>query len=389
MWRWVFLLVLAFAGSSSPALPEECSAPCIDYAVSVELQDDWIFSSNPSSLESNDLEPTYESVVAFKPFDHFKFVVHTTTEDVLDKLPGENRAFGDIGTYVEELYAEFDFEPLTIRAGKLDPIFGLATAELDGISATNLVDNYDIDERWGGQATVDFEAWGLNQSLAASAFTTDRTVLSESLFTNRGRLLLSDGGAGNTAGIGSFAAVLDACMGAETRECFAEGDFGYRLGFRYQKAGHATEEQTDDDIRPRDELGFLAAATASYEVSEEAILLFLGEAAYFEHFDGSPDDALVGTGSIALEMEPMTYMATYSRQRNLIAGEPDTTDQLFDFTAVYDFGEERSIAGETWTLGAGYSFTKTAEGESSHMLSVLLTIDLGGGIGGSSEAAKD
>jgi hypothetical protein len=61
---------------------------------------------------------------------------------------------------VEELYAEFDFEPLTIHAGKLDPIFGLATAELDGISATNLVDNYDNDERWGGQATIDFEAWG-------------------------------------------------------------------------------------------------------------------------------------------------------------------------------------------------------------------------------------
>jgi hypothetical protein len=88
---------------------------------------------------------------------------------------------------VEELYAEFDFEPATIRAGKFNPIFGLATAVLDGISATDLVGNYDNDERWGGQATVDFEAWGLNQSLTASAFTTDRTVLSESLFTNRGR----------------------------------------------------------------------------------------------------------------------------------------------------------------------------------------------------------
>jgi hypothetical protein len=386
MRRWGLVFVLALAGGASPASPEECSAPCIDYAISAELQDDWIFSSNPSLFESNDLQPTYETNIALKPFDHFAFVVHTTTEDVLDKLPGENRAFEDIGSYVEEIYARFDFEPVRIRAGKFNPIFGLATDVLDGISATDLVGNYDNDERWGGEARVDFEAFGLNRSLTLSAFTTDRTVLSESLFTNRGRLRLSDGGAGNADGIGSFVALLDACKGAETKECFAEGDFGYRLGFRYQDSGHATAEQIEEEIRPRDELGFLAAATARHAFSEDMILRAVAEVAYLDHFDGTPDDAFVATGSIALEMAPMTYMATYSRQSNLIAGGADTTDQLFDFTAVYDFGEDRSLAGESWKLGAGYSYLDLGDGESTHKLSVVLTVDLEGSIGGRGKA---
>jgi hypothetical protein len=385
MKRWGFLFALALASGASPAAPEECSAPCIDYAISLELQDDWIFHSNPSLFESNDLEPTYETSISLKPFDHFKLVAHTTTEDVIDKLPGDDRAFEDIGAYMEELYGEFDFEPVTIRAGKFNPRFGLATEALDGISATDLVGDYDNEERWGGQAAIDFAAWGLNRSLTLSTFTTDRTVLSESLFTNRGRQRLSDGGAGNAEGIGSFVALLDACKDAETRECFADGKFGYRLGVRYQKAGHASEEQIADDIRPRDELGLLAAATARYELSEDIILRFLSELAYFDHFDGTPDDALIATGSIAVETAPMTYMATYSHRRNLIAGGKDNSDHLFDFTALYDFGEDRSILGETWKLGAGYAYARDGEGQSAHQFSLLLTIDLEGSLGGAKE----
>ena len=195
---------------------------------------------------------------------------------------------------------------------------------------------------------------------------------------HRGRLQLSDGGAGNTEGIGSFIALLESCKGAETRECFADGDFGYRLGHRHQKAGQPTEEQIEDEIRLDDEFGYLAAVTARHELREDAILYFLGEAAYFDHFEGTPDNAFIATGSVSIAMAPMTYMATYSRQRNLIADEPNTTEQLFDFTAVYNFGEDVSFTGETWMLGAGYSFAENGDGEKTHTLSLLLTIDLGG-----------
>jgi hypothetical protein len=135
MRSWGFPFVLALAGGSSPAMPaDNCTAPCIDYAISAELQDDWIFASNPSFLTSNNLEPTFEVKTTARPIDHFKLVTHATTEDVIERVPGADRAFNDIGSYVEELYGEIDFEPVGLRAGKFNPLFGRATEVLDGIA---------------------------------------------------------------------------------------------------------------------------------------------------------------------------------------------------------------------------------------------------------------
>ncbi|MGH6907528.1 MAG: hypothetical protein ACREDX_06685 [Aestuariivirga sp.] len=248
--RLSFAAVLLMA-ASSPIHAEDCAAPCLSYAISTELEGDWFFKTKPSTNEGSDIGPTIDLEFAFMPVDHFKLVSVITTEPVLDLLPGEDRVFSDIGTFVQELYAELDFDPITFRLGKFEPEFGLATHELDGIYATDLVGNYDNEERWGAQSSLKFEAIGLSHALTASAFTIDRTILSESLFTNRGRTRLSGGGAGNAGGIASFAAVFDGCKGAETPDCYADGKFGYRLGIRHQKAGHPTPEQIDDDITPR------------------------------------------------------------------------------------------------------------------------------------------
>ncbi|MGH6854736.1 MAG: hypothetical protein ACREDX_06690 [Aestuariivirga sp.] len=117
------------------------------------------------------------------------------------------------------------------------------------------------------------------------------------------------------------------------------------------------------------------------------ILRYLGELAYVKNFDGEPDDAWLGTVSAALETGPMTYMAAYSRQRNLLAGEPDTTEHLFDLTAAYDLGEDYSLAGENWTLAAAYAYNRNADGETAHVAGVTVTIDFDGIIGGSDKSA--
>lgn len=380
--RGELALVALMLFSAAPlALAEDCTAPCIGYAVTGELQNEWLFSAHPSSLASNDLEPTLDVTLALSPFENFRVISATTTESVLDKEPGGNRAFKDIGTYQEQLYGEVELGPATIQAGKFNPLFGLATNELDGIAATDLVGAYDNMERWGAQAAVTFEAMDLSHSLTASAFTTDRTALSDSLFTRCGRLNLADGGAGNVDGIGSFAAVYDGCKGGETANCFDEGQLGYRLAFRYQKAGQATVEQAEEEIVPQDEFAYLGAMTVRFEIDDETTLRLLGEFAYVRNLDGTPDDAVIGTGSLALEQGPVTYMATYSRQTNLIAGEPDTKEHLFDLTAVYDFGEDTSLAGETWKLGAGYSYARNDDGETGNTFNVLLSVDLEGDFG--------
>ena len=383
--RLGFAAVL-LAAASSPIHAEDCAAPCLSYDISTELEGIWFFKTNPSVNESSDIGPAIDAEFAFMPVDHLKLVSDIITEPVFDLLPGEDRVFSAIGTYVNEFYAEFDFDPVTLRWGKFEPEFGLATRSLDGIFATDLVGNYDNEERWGAQGSFKFEAMGLSHALTASAFTTDRTFLSESLFTNRGRARLSDGGAGNAGGIASVAAVVDGCKGAETSDCYADGKFGYRLGLRHQKAGHPTPEQIDDGITPRDEMAFLAASTARFEF-DDMILRYLGELTYIENFDGAPDDAWISTVSASLESGPMTYMAAYSRQRNLLAGEPDTTEHLVDLTAAYGFGEEYSLAGEKWTLAAAYAYNRNADGVTAHVAGVTVTIDFDGTIGGSDKSA--
>ena len=243
MRRIAACLALLAGALFTPALAaEECTAPCFGYDLSTKMNLDWIIGSHPSDFRSTDFYPSFEGEFWFSPAEHLKLVSHLTTEPVLDKVPGENRYFGDVGTYAEELYALIEFDPLTVRIGKIDAGFSLASDVLSGINSTNLVGNFDTDQSWGGEAAVTFDAMGLPQRLTLDAFTTDRTFLSQSLFTNRGRLRLSEGEAGNTTGLSSFSAILDGCVGADANECYDQGRFGYRLAARYQRAGHRTLE---------------------------------------------------------------------------------------------------------------------------------------------------
>jgi hypothetical protein len=159
------------------------------------------------------------------------------------------------------------------------------------------------------------------------------------------------------------------------------------LAVRHQEAGHPTEEEIEEEIVPRDETGFLAAATARFEI-DETVLRFLGEVAYFKHFEDNPDDAWFATGGVSVEREPVTFWAAYTRKRNLIAGEPDTTEHLVDLTAAYDLGEEFSLAGEKWMLAAAYRYRRDDAGERDHTVGMKLTIDLEGTIGGRAGAKR-
>ena len=305
-------LLMAFSSTSAPA--EDCVAPCVGYVVLGELADDWIFATDFADARTNSFEPSVELDFLIIPFDGLKLVSTIITEPVDDEDGGS--PIPNIGTYVSAVYAEADAGPVALRLSKFDPIFGFATEVMPGLHATDLVDNYKAEERWGGEAVFAFDAFGFSHALTASVFTTDRTILSESLFTNRGRLSLADGGAGNTSGLSSFAAVLDGCRGAESPECYADGAWGYRLGSRYQKAGEDGEG---------DELALLAAAHASTELGD-TMLRFLGEGAYIRNFEGSADDAVIGTIAAALESGPMTYSAAYTHQLNLVDGDSNMND---------------------------------------------------------------
>ena len=360
-------------------LAESCTAPCVRYEISTELQNDWIFAADPSFLTSDMLQPTLTLDLLVAPTDYLQLVTSIITEPVVDPAPGRDTAFQGIGTYVAELYTLIEAGPAAVRAGKFETIFSLASEVAPGISATDLVSDFDADERLGGQIVLGFEGFGLNHALAASVFTTDRSILSESLFTGRGRTRLSDGGAGNTEGLSSFSITLDSCGEAEAPDCYSDGEFGSRFGFRYQKAGHLTEEDVEEDVKLGDEQAYLAAVTKSFELGEMRLGL-LGEAAYLRNFDGREDDALVVTGSAALEAEPLTYIATYTQQVNLIAGGPDTHEYLADFEIIYSSDDDTPFAGSNWQLGAAYAFARNADEETAHIFSLRAVFDFSGGV---------
>ena len=177
-----------------PVLVETCTAPCALYEISAELQNDWIFAADPPFLISDVFQPTLTVDLLVAPTDYLQLVTSIITEPVVDPASGENTVFQGIGTYVAELYTLVEAGPAAIRAGKFETIFSLASQVAPGISATDLVSDFDADERLGGEPILGFEGFGLNHALAASVFTTDRSILSESLFTGRGRTRLSDGG---------------------------------------------------------------------------------------------------------------------------------------------------------------------------------------------------
>lgn len=366
----------AEADDLPPALVEGCTAPCAGYEITTELQNDWIFAADPSFLKSYALQPTFTLDLFFAPTDYLQLATSVVTEPVVDPKPGENAIFEGIGTYVAELYGVVDAGPATLRAGKFDTTFSLASEVAPGINATELVSEFDADERLGGEIILGFEGQGLHHGLAVTVFTTDRTILSESLFASRGRPTLSDGGAGNTDGLSSFSITLDGCRGAATADCYWDGDYGYRLGFRHQKAGQRTDEDFDVGIIPGNELAYLAAATRSLELDQRTLRL-LGEAAYLQHFDGGPDDALVLTGSAALAVEPFTFIAAYTQQVNLVAGGPDTRDHLVDFEIIYATNEDVRFDEAGWKLGAAYTFARNADDETSHIFSVRAVFDFG------------
>lgn len=369
----------AMAEGPIPALVEDCTAPCAGYEISAELLNDWIFAADPAFLKSNVLQPSLTADFFFAPTEHLKLVTSISTESVVDPEPGENAAFEGIGTFVAELYAVGQVGPATVKAGKFDPVFSLAGEVAPGINDADLASNLDADERLGGEVILGFAGLGLNHALAATAFTTDRTVLSESLFTNRGRTRLSDGGAGNTNGLSSFSIVLDGCKGSQTSNCYTDGEFGYRLGFRYQKAGQPTDEDIEEELTLGNELAYLAAATKSFEFDEMTLRL-LGETSFIRRFDGHPDDALVVTGSAALEVAQLTYVATYSQQVNLVAGGSDTREHLADFEIIYTSEDDTPFDGAKWNLGAAYTFARNADDENEHLFSVRAVLDFGGNV---------
>jgi opacity protein-like surface antigen len=164
----------------------------------------------------------------------------------------------------------------------------------------------------------------------------------------------------------------DGCSGADAGDCWSDGDWGYRLGSRWQKKGIAN----DDIENPKDEWAFTASAFNKIDVGEHSLKI-LAEADYSPTIFGSPDGLLAGTVALEFDAEPITYYAAVTVQNNMLKDAANTTGFAVDLAADYAFAEN-------WTVGAGYAYVDTGDDDAAHYLNLYLSLDLEGNTGGKS-----
>ncbi|HEV2506736.1 MAG TPA: hypothetical protein VGV39_26930 [Mesorhizobium sp.] len=363
----IALAATTFAGVEQ-ASAGECSAPCIDYYAYMETVGNWNRFPARSDDDYFAAAPTVEFTASYRPVEGVAFFGHLITEEVKDEEPGVNQYFHHVGTYVSELNAQFHIGGIGLRVGKFHPAFGKAWDITPGIHGTDLAGNYELKERVGASVAYGFETGSFHNEIEFAAFGVDRSSLSESLFTNRGRHTLEDGGAGNSDGISSVALDFAGCLGAGAAGCYDEGSFGYRLGARYQKGGeHSFGNET----------GLLGGLNGNVALGNETTLKLFTEAAWFNNFGGGPDDALFLTVSAALQREAMTYSIAYTQQREQITDEPDLVEHLFDATVAYKFGQDLGLSNESWQIAAGYAFDKHGD-DRKHTFGIRLSAEFEG-----------
>jgi hypothetical protein len=375
--RVAILSAALLASGACASLAKDCSAPCVGTKVSLGLEEDYIFAADPSELKANSLQPEITLESFFMPAENFKLVSKIAVEQVISPESGENSTFEDIGAYVDELYAELAFEPVTVRLGKIDPIFSLAESDGDGINSDGLAGDVDASKSLGAEISANLALAGHSQLLTGTVFAFDRSFLAQSIFTKRDVRELSDGGAGNTRGLSSVSLVLNGCFKDDAVDCDDGGSFGYRLGARYRGKGRQTEDQAEDGIAPRDEFAFLAAAQSHFDVGASKLRL-MGEASYIENFRGDPDDVAIFTGIASLEHEALTTSLALSHLVNFEAGEENTSENLVELAVEYEPDNDLGLPDGSWSLGASYTYSIDDDDDEAHLLSLRLDVEFGG-----------
>ncbi|MEX1035193.1 MAG: hypothetical protein WDZ54_04510 [Sneathiella sp.] len=314
---------LSLYGFSASA--NEASYPNISGALSIEIEDDWTYRSDDPAAEFNDLYPTVilGTTVAFT--EVFSLNFEATMEPVED--PTGNRAFKDLGGYLNIATVNYDGEMVSVYAGKFTPNFGIAWDIAPGIFGTNLNEDYELAEMIGVGGGFHFESAG-EHTISASTFFQDTTFLSNSVGTKRGPVELSDGGPGNTEDFSSFVVALD-------------GEFENLAGFRYHTGFSSLAAGDDGNAR---QIGYAIGGEYAFLIGENVTISPMGEFAYFDNFGGIDNDtAKYLTTGVAVNYANWVASTTYQRRETKTAGV-STDDYVFDVTLGYVFDMGLGVA---------------------------------------------
>jgi len=210
------VLYVALASVSAAALAVSSAAaqhshdfPAISGGAHVELKYE-SFSSDDPAVDGSDLLLEAETFLLWEISPNVALRTDWKLEPQRDRDPGEERWLEDHGLSVESLYAVLTFDPVTVTAGKFAQNFQLGSELVPGVFGEEFNEETEVEERWGIGASVGFGGGDTARfDVGASVFTRDRTFLSESLGTNRGRLRAAAGGPGNTGDLDNWLVSVD------------------------------------------------------------------------------------------------------------------------------------------------------------------------------------
>ncbi len=340
--------LITIAGFAHPAMAQEFT-PYIAGELLLELENDNVISATDPDNEINALYPTVELVAIVGLTPVFALNLGVILEQVLE--PDSDNYFDDLGLYVDTVNIQADFLDATITAGKFAPTFGKAWDDTPGLFGTDIAEDYEVTEMIGFGVSYPFRtATAGTHTLSANAFFVDTTALSESAFTNRGRVRLSDGGPANTEQLDSFSITLDG------EDIPALAGLSYNLGYAHLSAGNGDEA---------DENGFVFGLKHTSQQDNGWESGLNGEIAYFNNAGGTQGNAVYFTAGLSFEKDAWhAELAGSVRQIDLSSGGNETTS-LLQLSGGYVFANDVDL-----TLGYAYV---NEDSDNAHVVGVQLS----------------
>lgn len=370
-------LVVGATAAGANDKKQRPATPWLEFDPSFQLRFDWTAASdNPDNrikqlfIEHGDFE------FGLHMAEWLVLRAHIAAGAVRPPLPGRDAWFRGFAMHMEELYVELDFEHVGLRAGKLNPAFGVAHNEktLRGTGAVGFTQGYELTEMIGFGMTLrpDLTARALGRhTLAAHLFFADTTFLDHSIittpratdasFTRLGDRRLGDGGLANTNRPDNVALSLSG-RGFE----FAPR-LGYTLGFRLLRAGPAGLAAGSET---RDETGYGVAFDHSFTIAPGAIearVLPMVEWAHLRNPGGNPGVTNFWTAAVGIEQGPWElWLSGTLRSTVAVPGAPDARDRLFAVSL------DRGVA-DWLKAGVGYRWQRI-NGISDHIIGLRLWV---------------
>jgi hypothetical protein len=346
------LLAAALLMAGTPILAQDGGYPRISGSLSVEVENDDVYRSSPAGSTLNDLYTTTEPWLSLEFSQALSLNAGAVLEPVLD--PEEDRVFEDHGIYLEQLYLQWSRNDWRLVGGKFNPSFGIGWDATPGLYGADFAEDYEITEQWGAAGAVDVADGGPfgALTLSLSLFMADRTALSDSAFTSRGRTRLADGGAGNTSWPRSLSLTVD---GAEIP---GMPGFGYHAGVMLRPGGKGD---------PGDERAAVLGLTHTITLGGGQEIELLVEGAYFSESGASLDDVSLLTAGAAWHRGGWNVAAAGALRDTRVNAGDNVGDQMFQISAGYAFdsgialdvgwrfGDEDGV--RTRTLGALASYS--------------------------------